>query len=101
MAGLAATDEGAVYVYGGLRREVPLDKQWSLTPSFAVSIYEEGDGHDLGGPIEFRSGLELSYRTSNRIQVGFTIYHLSHASIYEHNPGSNSVVFTLGLPVGE
>ena len=36
---------------------------WRLTPGFAVSIYEEGsEGKDLGGPVEFRSSLELSRR---------------------------------------
>jgi hypothetical protein len=97
MMGLAGTDEGAVYVYGGLRRELSLDSHWRLTPSFAVSLYDEGDGHDLGGAIEFRSALEISYQTDRRIGVGLAIYHLSNGVLYEHNPGSNSVILMLSF----
>ena len=99
MIGLVGTDNGAGYLYGGLRRELPLDLKWSVTPSFAVSLYDAGDGHDLGGPIEFRSALEISYLIGRRSRAGLAIYHLSNASIYKRNPGSNSVVLTLSLPL--
>lgn len=99
MMGLAGTDDGVAFVYGGLRRELRLDSKWSLTPSFAGSLYDRGGGHDLGGPIEFRSALEISFQTGRRSRVGLAIYHLSNAGIHRRNPGSNSVVLTLSLPV--
>lgn len=47
--------------------------------------------------MEFRSGLEIAYRLANGHRVGMIYYHLSHANIYEDNPGSNSLVFTWSL----
>ena len=98
MTGVAGTNEGVVYIYGGLRRESPLDSKWSVTPSFAVALYDEGDGHDLGGPIEFRSAIEISRLIGQKSRLGLEIYHLSNASIYKHNPGSNSIILTVSLP---
>lgn len=92
MVGVSATDEESYWVYGGARYDWPLGKRWVATPSFAVSLYEEGDGKDLGGVVEFRSSLEVAYRFDNGARLGLNFYHLSNARIYELNPGSESLV---------
>jgi len=98
--GAAATGDGAFWVYGGLRRPFRVGGAWRLTPGFAVSLYEAGStGKDLGGLVEFRTSLELSHRFSRGSSLGLTVYHLSHASIYEDNPGSNSVILSWAFPV--
>jgi hypothetical protein len=71
---------------------MPIGGNRALSPGFAVALFEEGDGKDLGGPVEFRSSLELSHRRSERSEIGITLYHLSKAGIYDENPGSNSLV---------
>ncbi len=99
MLGVAATEDGSAWIYGGLRYDYELSERWLLTPNFAVSLYEQGDGKDLGHVIEFRSGLEISYRLRpDGPRLGLLFYHLSNASISEDNPGSNSLVLTLALP---
>lgn len=90
--GAAGTEDGNVWVYGGLRRDFELESRWRLTPGFAIALYEEGDGKDLGGVVEFRSSIELAYLLNRRSRVGLTFYHLSNAGIYDKNPGSNSLV---------
>ncbi len=92
--GLSATTEGNFWFYGGLRHDFALNKRFRLTPQFAIALYEDGDGKDLGGALEFRTGLELAYRLANGTRLGVAFYHLSNASIYDHNPGSNSLVLT-------
>ena len=62
-----------------------------MTPFTGASIFEEGDGKDLGGTVEFRSGFEISYRFDSGSRFGVYFYHLSNARIYDDNPGSNSV----------
>ena len=99
-AGAAFTADGAVWAYGGLRRPFRVAPGWRLTPGFAISLYEEGsEGKDLGGAVEFRSSLEISRRFAGGSSLGLAVYHLSNASIYDDNPGSNSVILSWAFPV--
>lgn len=70
-----------------------------LTPSFAVGAYEDGDGKDLGGTLEFRSAVELSYRLDDRARLGLAFDHISNASIYDDNPGTESLVLMYAIPL--
>jgi hypothetical protein len=97
--GVAATDDSAFWAYVGLRRPFRFGRGWRLTPGFAVALYEEGSGKDLGGPVEFRSSLELGHRFSGGSSVGLTLYHLSHGGLYDDNPGSNSLILSWALPI--
>ncbi len=92
--GAAATGKGAFYLFGGLRRDFEVAPGWAIAPFWGVSLYEEGSGRDLGGAIEFRSGIELSRASGDRGRLGLAFYHLSNAGIYDRNPGSNSLVLT-------
>ncbi len=94
--GIAGTEDGNGWIYGGLRLDLKLGG-WVVTPQFAVALYEDGDGRDLGGVLEFRSGLEIAYRFGTGPRVGVLFYHLSNADIYDFNPGSNSLVLTLSF----
>lgn len=98
--GAAVTGDGAFWAYAGLRRPFRVAPGWRLTPGFAVSLYEEGStGKDLGGPLEFRTSLELSRRLAGGSSVGLAVYHLSNAGIHDDNPGSNSVILSWSFPV--
>ena len=92
--GLAATENENVWVYGALRYDFELSARWVLTPTLGVSLYDEGDGKDLGGPIEFLTGLEVAYRFASGSRLGVWFYHLSNAGLYDDNPGANSLVLT-------
>ena len=94
MVGVSATDEESVWLYAGLRWDLSLGRWWVVTPNFAASLYEDGDGKDLGGVVEFRSGLEVARRLAGGGRIGLLFYHLSNSRIYEHNPGSESLVLT-------
>jgi hypothetical protein len=98
MAGVLANGRGARYGYAGFRLEVPVGGGWSASPSFAAGVYHEGrlegDVRRLGGPVEFRSAIELGHELSQRARLGLTLYHLSNAGLYEHNPGVESLVLT-------
>ena len=94
MAGLMATLEGSIYLYGGVAVDIFLGQRFVLTPSFAPGLYIEGGGKDLGHVVEFRSGLELSYRFENRARLGLEVYHLSNARMDQHNPGANALILT-------
>ena len=92
--GVAVTDEEAAWIWGGVRRDFPLGasrRTW-IGLGFGVSLYDEGDGKDLGGPVEFRSSIELSFKVAASARLGLNLYHLSNAGLYDLNPGSNSLV---------
>ena len=94
-AGGMATSDGALYAYAGFRFGVPMGKSWWFAPQWAAGLYyPPPGGRSLGGPVEFRSGIELSRRMGNGARIGLLFYHLSNAGFYERNPGSESLVLT-------
>ena len=98
--GLYVNHDRSAWVFGGLRRDFALsDSPWIVTPAFAVSLYHQGEGKDLGGPIEFRSALETAYQWPSRRRLALAVYHLSNAGIYDHNPGMNSLILTYSFPL--
>jgi lipid A 3-O-deacylase len=100
MTGAMATSRGTLYVYGGFRWEVPLGKRWVMSPNWAAGVYYRDrieEGKDLGGAIEFRSAVELSYVLGERSRLGLCLYHLSNAGLYDFNPGSESLVLTYSV----
>jgi lipid A 3-O-deacylase len=63
-----------------------------------AGLYAPGSGVDLGGPIEFRSGLEVGYQTPKGIRLGLSVDHRSNAGIYSSNPGLETVQFRVSIP---
>lgn len=94
IAGTSLLADGGTYVYAGARHEWYLSERLFVAPSFAAGIYQEG-GVDLGGPLEFRSGLDLGYRLSDRVESALGIYHLSNGGLYALNGGAESLLFSV------
>jgi lipid A 3-O-deacylase len=93
VAGGMGTSRGTLFAYGGFRFELPLRERWLVSPSWAAGLYtRDGDGKDLGGALEFRSAIELSYRLGERSRLGLCLYHLSNAGLSGFNPGTESLV---------
>jgi hypothetical protein len=97
LGGITGNDDGGAWIYGGARYDLGLSERWTLTPGFAVTLYEKGDGKELGQTLEFRSSIEVARRVSDRLRVGFVFYHLSNASLSETNPGANSAIFNFAF----
>jgi hypothetical protein len=100
MIGGFGTSRGSVYGYGGIDWDVALlPHQLYLVPNFAVGAYGQGNGKDLGGALEFRSGIELDYQFNNGQQVGIALNHISNAGIYDRNPGEETLMATYNVPL--
>ncbi len=98
--GAFGTSDGSAYAYAGLNWDITiLPQQLYLIPNFAVGAYRKGGGRDLGGTLEFRSGIELDYQFTNQHRLGVALNHLSNASIYDRNPGEESVLVTYSVPL--
>ena len=100
MAGAFVTTKGSTYGYAGFNWDVALlPQQVYLVPNFAVGAYSHGGGKDLGGVLEFRSGIELDYQFNNMQQVGVALNHISNAGIYSRNPGEETIMGTYSVPI--
>lgn len=96
--GLMATTDSAFYAYGGIRLDMFIGRRLVITPSFAPGLYTDGDGKDLGHPVEFRSAIEFAYRFDDRSRLGLSFYHLSNASLDENNPGTEVATLHYSYP---
>lgn len=97
-AGFMGTTDGAYHGYAGVLFDIPVGN-FFITPSFAPGVYVRGDGKNIGGPIEFRSQIELGYRLPNRGRIALSLDHISNAGIYKRNPGVETVMLTYGMPL--
>jgi hypothetical protein len=92
--GAMVNSDSSYYGYGSFRFEVPLGERWQITPQLGYGLYDRNGGFNLGGQVEFRSGLEVTRQIGERYRLGLIYYHLSNAGIYVHNPGSESLVLS-------
>ncbi len=99
IVGLMLTQKGSGYVYGGAGLDLFLSKRLVLTPSFAPGFYWRGNGKELGFPLEFRSSIELAAVFKTHARFGVQFYHISNASLGFKNPGEESFVLFLALPL--
>ena len=98
--GFNVTTDGSTYGYGGFHWDIELlDNELFIIPNFAAGVYGEGDGKDLGGAIEFRSGIEIAYQLPNTHRIGVALNHVSNASIYDKNPGAETLLINYGIPL--
>ncbi len=96
--GLMATSDLAAYGFVGALVDVYFGRRLVLTPSFAAGLYHDGDGTDLGFPVQFRSQLEIAYRFDDRSRLGLSYNHLSNAGLDDRNPGVESLAITYSIP---
>lgn len=61
-------------------------------------LYFDNGGYDLGGPLEFRSGVELGFETRQGWRMALSYDHRSNAGIYDHNPGIETVALHVSIP---
>ena len=62
-----------------------------------TGLYDKGLGHSLGGPVAFRSGLDLIYETNGGVRYALSYDHRSHIGIYKENPGMETIQFAVSF----
>lgn len=97
--GFSIAEDDSHYIYADLKRHFLLNQRWILTPSLGAGFFQEGKKLDLGHPIEFKSALEIAYQFDNQVRIGVAIYHLSNSRLSSTNPGTETVMATLSLPL--
>ncbi len=99
LLGFSISSRGEAWLGAGLGYAVRLQPHGLFVrASFMPGLYRPGTGTDLGGPIEFRSMLELGMLLS-RGAVTLSIDHRSNGGLYRQNPGMEVVALTWQIPL--
>jgi len=97
-AGLSVTSDGTTWLGAGVQYTLkgPLDLyvQGHVMPG----VYFPADGRDLGGGLQFRSGIEVGYEASSGIRYGLSLDHRSNGDLLSYNPGLETVQFRVTWP---
>jgi len=54
----------------------------------------------LGGPVNFRSGIEIGMETRTGVRYALSYDHRSNLDFYGSNPGVETVQFRVSIPLG-
>ena len=92
ITGFMMTADSATYLYTGVQAEYEIGKL-NLTPSFSPGYYTTGNGKDLGSPLEFKTGVQLSLELLPGSKLGYSYNHVSNGGLGDKNPGANSYMF--------
>ena len=97
--GASATSDGELWAGLGqaLTYSTRNDRFYTQLHSM-IGLYEKGSGVDLGGPIEFRSGVEFGYQNKVGTRLAISFDHRSNSGIYSLNPGLETVQFRVSIP---
>lgn len=99
LVGASFTTKKQLYAYSGISLDLIFKRHIAFVPNFVIGYYNKGDGKDLGFPLEFRTGIELSFIFNNMTRVGAHISHTSNASLGRKNPGLETLNFFIAFPI--
>ncbi len=71
---------------------------WRLSLGVQPTLISEhdGNGRDLGGPLQFTSHLAVTWAPPGALVVGLRIQHTSNSRLYDSNPGVDIVAAEVG-----
>ncbi|QQA44629.1 acyloxyacyl hydrolase [Pelagovum pacificum] len=100
VVGVSTTAENSSWIGFGVRSDVALFNtgvvaEGSLMPGY----YSMGQGEDLGGGLQFRSSLGLSYEFFGGSRLGVYYDHRSNGDIRELNPGLETWGVRYSIPL--
>jgi hypothetical protein len=97
--GALVTNKGSNYEYGGFRFDAEIGRHFVIMPEAAFGYWSRGNGKDLGGHAEFKTGGEFAWRFDDNSRLGFLFDHISNAGIYRKNPGVESAMLMYSIPL--
>ena len=97
--GLSIGENGETWVGYGTTWTQTLGRNAYVELHAMPGLYADNGGFDLGGVIEFRSGIELGFENRQGWRFGLSYDHRSNAGIYTNNPGIETVAFRVSVPM--
>ncbi len=97
--GASVTEDGGLWVgLGNTTTYFTPNDRWYAQFHTMPGLYAKGNDVDLGGVIEFRSGVEFGYQNRKGTRFSLSFDHRSNAGIYSDNPGLETVQFRVSIP---
>ena len=102
LLGMAGTTDGGILGYAGFRHDIAFADRLLISFNSSLAAYPvEGDGKDLGGAVQFRTGFDVHYRLDDGSRIGVSFHHISHAELFgDDNPGAETLGLTYTIPIG-
>ncbi len=93
VVGASATGDGSLWIGAGAKwtTQDVIDGPFFVEASFMPGVYAEGDGPDLGLPLEFRGALGVGYMFDNGATLTVLADHRSNGDLGDINPGLETV----------
>lgn len=99
-AGLLLGFDGSLFLYTGVEIPLHLTSRLMVRPMACLGFYRPGSTFDLGYPLEFRTGVNLTFTMKKGLLLGLEFSHISNTGFWaEHNPGTETVGLILMIPV--
>jgi hypothetical protein len=98
-AGFSVGQKGEVWAGYGATYSIPLGLtgfyiEFHLMPG----VYLSNGGFDLGGWLEFRSGIEVGYETASGWRYALGYDHRSNGGTFKKNPGMETMHLRVSAP---
>lgn len=99
--GISATGTKDIWLGAGLKwtTERTLPAPLFVEASLMPGLYLQGDGPDLGLPLEFRGALGLGYRFAGGATVTLLADHRSNGDLSDLNPGLETYGLRFAVPL--
>jgi hypothetical protein len=89
--GISVSTGGATWIGAGVQYTLNGPGDLYLQGHVMPGAYFPADGRDLGGGLQFRSGIELGYEAPSGLRIGLSFDHRSNADFQSYNPGIESL----------
>ncbi len=100
MLGVSISSNGSGYIGAGSAITWrTADQGLFVRVSSIAGIHRRGSGKNLGGPIMFRTALDLGVQHRSGKEFGIGFDHRSSARLYRPNPGLNTVYLFASVPL--
>ena len=101
--GASATSDGDLWLGIGAKwtTEQVIDGPFFVELSFLPGLYVQGDGPDLGLPLEFRGGIGVGYRFDNGATLSVLADHRSNGDLGDINPGLETIGIRYAMTLGD
>ncbi|GAA3866497.1 acyloxyacyl hydrolase [Celeribacter arenosi] len=96
--GVSLTDDASAWVGAGAAWDEQFGNGY-VELHLMAGLYANGNGVNLGSPLEFRSGVEVGYEFDNGWRVGAYFDHRSNADIEPVNPGLETLQLRVSVPI--
>jgi len=99
MFGAMITTDGSAYGYGGLGLPLALTEKFTVTPSVAVGLYNQGGGIDLDQSIAYRLGTEFSWALKDDSKIGLNAHVLTNGESLNSDDRTEVISLTYTKPL--